>query len=144
VAAAVIAASVVEGARVLNGDVLGPFSPHALDRGEHAALNNLADSPLGGGVLAPVPLGSLVPGFTGRQSWVGHATWTPDEYRRSVATDELMADTGSPERARAFVLSTGARFVLAGCTGSPSLPQTLRPITAQVRRFGCATVYRLR
>ena len=43
--------------------------------------------------------------------------------------------------ARAFVLSTGARFVFAGCRSNPHLRGWLRPITRAVHRFGCITIY---
>jgi hypothetical protein len=43
--------------------------------------------------------------------------------------------------ARAFVLSTGARFVYADCRSTPDLRGWLRPITRTVHRFGCITIY---
>jgi hypothetical protein len=44
-------------------------------------------------------------------------------------------------RAQAFVLSTRARFVLADCLSHRNLLPLLRPITAGIHRFGCASVY---
>jgi hypothetical protein len=44
-------------------------------------------------------------------------------------------------QARAFVRSTGARYVLSDCDYRADLARPLRPMLASVRRFGCASVY---
>ena len=41
----------------------------------------------------------------------------------------------------AFVLGTGARFVLADCDAQVDLTKVLGPVVRSVRRFGCAAVY---
>jgi hypothetical protein len=49
----------------------------------------------------------------------------------------------APPAARAFVLATGARFVLSGCGWGPSLRRVLAPILRAVHRYGCASVYEI-
>jgi hypothetical protein len=46
-----------------------------------------------------------------------------------------------PAAARAFVRSTGARFVLQDCESRGDLSTALGPMVTSTRRFGCATVY---
>ena len=45
--------------------------------------------------------------------------------------------------ARAFVIGTGARFVLKDCRGHDHIWPELKKIILSVHRFGCATVYEL-
>jgi hypothetical protein len=86
----------------------------------------------------------VVPAQTGRQTYTGNCYWSEPNCRyRSVTAEELLAGELSPAKARAFVQSTGARFVLGDCRAT-SLTATLQPITSAVHRFRCATVYVVR
>ncbi len=112
--------------------------------GENAALAYLAHDPRPGGVLTRFYLGMVVPPETGRQTYVGNCYWSePDCDYRGAITQKLFAAQLRPASARRFVETSGARFVLSDCR-SRNLTATLAPITSEVRRFGCATVYVIR
>jgi hypothetical protein len=122
--------------RVGNADFITP--------GESEALNYLARSPLDGGVLTRFYLGMVVPAETGRRTYVGNCYWsTPDCKGRSAMAEALLFGRLRPAQAVSFVRASGARFVLGDCR-SHNLTAMLAPITAEVRRFRCATVYVLR
>jgi hypothetical protein len=136
--------SIVQQGRLLGQRVDSPLQPYLIGQDERAALQYLADTPAHGGVLARVPFASLVPGYSGRQTYAGHISWSPDPIVRVTLANRLIAGPTDPAAARRFVTATGARFVLADCGATPSLAAALAPITAERRRFGCAAVYRLR
>ena len=97
-----------------------------------------------GGVLTRAYLGVIVPGETGRNTYVGGCQWsTPHCARRVIGSWSLFGATMRPQVARAFVLGTTARFVLSGCRWSGNLATVLAPITRSVHRFGCARVYEI-
>jgi hypothetical protein len=116
---------------------------HFLARDEASALRYLATAPGAGGVLAREPLGSAVPAFTGRQTWVGHPTWTPNAAVRASQADALFAGRLDPAAAAALVRQSGARFVLADCRTRADVAALLGPTLASATRFGCAVVYRV-
>jgi hypothetical protein len=117
--------------------------PYFIRSSEQDALNYLATKPTPGSVLSTVYLGQIVPAETGRNTWVGIASWTPDYAERVTQAQQLFAGELSPAKAAALVRSTQARFLLADC----SHPKNLSPIlgtTIQAKTsFGCATVYEL-
>jgi hypothetical protein len=123
----------------------GSSVQHALiTHGEWRALGYLARDPRPGGVLAPWPTGVVVPGETGRHTYVGNMYWSlPDAHRRSRLAAELLGGRMRPERARAFVRATGARFLLADCGQRHRryVTRELRPLIRAALRFGCATLY---
>ena len=47
-------------------------------------------------------------------------------------------------QARAVVRSSGARFLYVDCHGRGDIGPSVRAFTAPPRRFGCASVYRVR
>jgi hypothetical protein len=113
--------------------------------GEQAALDALEADPRPGGVLAPAYGGHMLPYKTGREVYVGALSWTPDWETRVRETRALFETGLSPERARALVRRSGARFLFVDCRpGLRDLRTELRPLLEEVRRFGCATVYVLR
>lgn len=118
--------------------------PHFLRGGERRALAWLEDQPDGGGVLSTAYLGPAVPAFSGRQTWVGHPSWTPDFGTRSVQADRLVTGALDPAAARATVRQSGASYVLVDCGIRARLAEDLGPLIAEVRRFGCASVLRIR
>lgn len=108
---------------------------------ENAALAYLAHDPRPGGVLTRFYLGMVVPPETGRQTYVGNCYWSePDCSYRGAITEELFAAQLQPADARRFVERSGARFVLSDCR-SRNLTAALAPVTSELHRFGCATVY---
>jgi hypothetical protein len=111
---------------------------------EHRALQYLARDPRPGGVITRVYLGEIVPAETGRATFVGDCLWSqPNCAGRQVAVRELFTGQMTPAAARQFVVSTGARFLLADCRPTASLNKLLPQIVVAVHRFGCATVYEL-
>ena len=89
------------------------------------------------------PLGQAVPAFAGRRTWLGHRYWTPDSGSREAAARSLFAGELSPRDAQALAASSGVTFLLSDCGSRTDLEPALRPLLANVRRFGCATVYEL-
>lgn len=97
-----------------------------------------------GGVLGPSYAGYMLPYRTGRETYVGAYSWTPDWDRRQRRANDLFEGrlTGAP--AIAFVRSTRARFLFADCRPLTDVTETIRPLLERVVRFGCATVWVLR
>jgi hypothetical protein len=127
------------------------------------ALTFLASNPHSGSVLTDFANGTEIPAETGRRTYVsGLRIWTePGAGYRANAAQRLFDGPswwssprswrGGPppsgqltdEAARAFVLSTGARFVLQNCGSRANLWRSLRPIVRATHRFGCTTVYEI-
>jgi hypothetical protein len=128
----------------LHGQPSGPGDANFISDGERRALNYLARDPRQGGVLTRFYLGTVVPGMTGRQTYVGNPYYSPDYLNRAASTDTLFLGKLAPAAARAAALASGARFLLADCESPPGLSSELRPISSSVHRFGCATVFVLR
>jgi hypothetical protein len=121
--------------------------PFFLETGEHDALRHLDAEPEAGGVLAPVYMGILVPAYTGRETYIGAGSWVPDFDRRLTEMEDLFAGTLPAERAAAIVRGTGARFLLSDCHGRADpavLTRRFAAFAEAPRRFGCATVWRVR
>jgi hypothetical protein len=116
---------------------------HYLTTGERDALAYLDDGAPPGGVLAPDYIGTVVPAYTGRETWVGAGSWTPDFEARRAAANRLFAGALTPSEARALVLRSGARFLLSDCAGRNDIEPVVRTFTDPPRRFGCAAVYRV-
>jgi hypothetical protein len=114
--------------------------PYALQPGEADALDALEEDSRPGGVLASVHLGQLVPARTGRETWVGHPSWTPDFSERSGRASALLASELGAAEARALVRASGAGFILARCGEGRGLDRRLGPLVKRTRRFGCATL----
>ncbi len=121
-----------------SGDYIAPA--------ESAALGYLVASRVPGGVLAALRLGQTVPGVTGRATYLGDCLWSePRCDVRKRDTTALLAGRMSTARARRFVASSRARFVLGGCGADRGrVSAQLAPLLAGTRRFGCATVWQLR
>jgi hypothetical protein len=148
-AVALLAAVTIPGMRYLLDYARQHVEPQAgratfITRGENAALSYLARDRRAGGVLTSFYLGALVPPRTGRNTYLGDCYWSqPNCGRRSDMVNRLLAGKLGGRQARAFVLSTGARFVLGDCR-SRDLQAALASITSDVRRFSCATLYTIR
>jgi hypothetical protein len=96
-------------------------------------------------VLTQFYLGEVVPGRTGRRTFVGDCLWSePNCMPRSETADALFTGALSRAASRRFVRDSGARFLLTSCdAGDVDLKRRLGSLVASVRRFGCATVYEL-
>jgi hypothetical protein len=130
---------------VAKGSVHAGGDPFFVFPGEVQALKALEADPRPGGVLAPTYAGYMVPYRTGRETYIGAISWSPDWHTRQRRSDALFEGrlTGSP--ARRFVASTHARFLFEDCrAGLVDLTQTLGPLLQSTQRYGCATVWVLR
>ena len=72
----------------------------------------------------------MLPYTTGRETWIGALSWTPDWRARQRLADGLIVDgTVRGQAARDFVSPTRARFVFVDCRpGLRDLEPELRPI----------------
>jgi hypothetical protein len=128
----------------LRDNVDKPNSPVIVSADEGRALDFLAHSPTPGGVLATLRLGGVVPGSTGRQTWVGHRTWTPDASTRAHVAAVLFRGRMPAAEARTVVSRSGARFVLAECGVRAPVRALLSGLADRVNGFGCVALYELR
>jgi hypothetical protein len=121
-----------------------PGNPNFINANERNALRYLARDPQKGAVVTRFFLGTLVPGETGRSTYVGDCLWSePECLSRAYQVQKLFNREMSDTEAQQFVRSTGARFFLADCSAPPTLSRQLAPLTVSVKRFGCAAVYEL-
>lgn len=125
-----------------------PGDNNFITKSEKHALAYLAHDRDPGGVVTRVYLGQLVPGATGRRTFVGDCLWSqprcPD---REGAVHELFDGNPTPSAARqfvAFVVSRHAPFLLQDCESNTDLDKLLAPVIVSVHRFGCASVYDVR
>lgn len=119
-----------------------PRGSNFIKKDERNALDYLARIREPGGVLTNYYLGDVVPGFTGRRTYVGDCLWSePNCSGRSVNASWLFGGQATPAAARGFVLGTGARFVLADCLTTADMRTLLGPIVRSAHTFGCAAVY---
>ena len=128
----------------LRGAVNAGLQPFFLEPDEHDALRYLERAPGPGGVLTTVFSGQAVPAYTGRATWVGALSWTPDFKQRRIATDRLFSGQLDERSAARLVERSGARFVYSDCRGHPDISEAMAEVAGPPMRFGCATVYRLR
>lgn len=140
---ALVLPAVVHTASFLRDALSARNQPYVLAPDEAAAFRFLHSTPTRGAVLARVYLGEALPAFTGRNTWVGHPSWTPDFYDRSHQADELLAGRLTAASARRLVLEADVRFVLADCDSPAGLDGELNGLVAGTRQFGCVTVYQL-
>jgi hypothetical protein len=127
--------------------VVPPSSHQAnfMPDGDADALHYLADQPGPGGVLTESHLGAAVPAETGRQTYIGDQYWSQPDFRhKEKLVDDLMLRWITPQRARALVLSTGARYVIDDCWAHKSLTRLLGPIIQSSHQFDCARVYTIK
>ena len=133
---------------------------------DQRALDFIAASPAKGGVVASSLIGSMLPWQTGRQTWVGHETWTPRFQSRSQFMEVLLGGAlpywNPPGDPAAFASWTGATWLIDDCFHSHNrklhiaavkkhdhvnldeLSTQLKSVTSTTHRFGCATVYELK
>ena len=127
----------------LRGAVNFGDQPFFFEPEERAALRWLEQSPQAGGVLTTYYLGAAVPGYTGRETWVGVKSWTPDFFERQRAAEDLIAGRLTPSEARRVVRASGARFLLVDCREHTRPHPSLRQVAGAPIQFGCASVYQL-
>ncbi len=132
---------------VFYNSVHSAADPYWVFPGEVEALNALENDPRPGGVLAPSYSSLLVPARTGRETYVGPFSWTPNWSQRAITANDLFEGRLRGPEARAFVIASRARWLLADCRlkDVSALDRSLAPLLARPpARFGCATLYELR
>jgi hypothetical protein len=118
--------------------------PYYLLHDEQRALDWLEHDPRPGGVLSAEYLSNVVPYSTGRETYLGAVSWTPN-YLLRLAKSNLLFDGRMPVReSRVYVRGSRARFLLSSCRPSADLTRVLGPMLARTHDFGCARVYELR
>jgi len=142
--AAVIAILTIPGLVFVLQQFTEGLDDHFFRDGERQALSYLDRAERPGPVLSRLEVGQAVPGYTGRNTYVGHYTWTPDYVDKVERARALFEGELSGEEARRLVRESRATFLLADCRSGAGLRASLGPSVASQRRFGCATVYELR
>jgi hypothetical protein len=117
--------------------------PYYIDEDEDRALEALERDRRPGGVLSNEYGSNLIPYRTGRESFHGALSWTPNHSRRLSNANGLFEGRLTGARARAFVRRSHARFLFASCRPAVELSRVLGPLLRRERRFGCATIYEL-
>lgn len=145
VAALLVVPGTIYRLQLLRDVIRSPAQAHFVSSSESAALDWLARNPRRGGVLASTELGAVVPARTGRQTWVGAFSWTPDVFVRRVLATQLLRGALPPARAASLIRSSGAAFVLASCRNARRPPRLPASAVLPPVRFGdCAAVYPVR
>ncbi len=129
----------------LRGAVRAGHQPFFLEPGERDALRWIEASPVRGGVLTAVYSGILIPAYTGRETWIGAGSWTPDFARRQALTERLFGGRASIGEAERIVREAGPRFLYTDCHGRADISRLVAGVVAgPARRFGCARVWQVR
>ena len=122
-----------------------------LAHGERRALNYLRTDSKPGGVITDYILGAVVPGETGRRTYVGNCDWSvPHCVWRWNNTWQVFLWPWAWRYTHGWyvrwvVHRSGARFVLVSCHSHvPHFARQLGPMLVAVHRFGCASVYEVR
>jgi hypothetical protein len=119
-----------------------PGNANFIRSDENAALNYLARVKGPGSVLTRSYLGALVPGVTGRHTYIGDCLWSePGCLDLTWNAQALFSGTLSQSVSRRFVLSSGVRFLLADCETTADMRTLLGPLIRSTHSFGCAAVY---
>jgi len=136
-------ASNLNAARSVGASIDYAGDPYFITSREQNALNYLKQDAEPGSVLAPIYLGQVVPAETGRQTWVGIFSWTPNYTRRVALADALFSGKLGSAMAVSVIKSSGARFLLSDCQENADLDKSVPSVFAATRHFGCATVFRV-
>ncbi len=113
-----------------------------ITKDERSALNYLDKDKEPGSVMTRSYLGAMVPGKTGRRTYIGDCLWSePQCFNRTFNAQWLFDGMATPADAQSFVLSSGVRFVLADCQTTADMRKLLGPIIRSAHGFGCAAVY---
>ena len=120
------------------------LQPFFLTADEHDALRWLDENPSAGGVMTENYLGTVIPAYTGRQTWLGAGSWSPNFNTRQKALDQLFAGKLGPQAARDLVVRPGAGFILEDCRAKPKFFADVKAFTEVVWKQGCVTVLRVK
>ena len=118
--------------------------PYFLESSEADALRFLKNVQGDGGVLAPIKAGLTVPAHTGRDTWVGELSWTPDFRERVRVAEAFFKGQLGEAEATGLLDRSRATFLYADCGHQSELGPALAGRVAYVRTFGCARVWKLK
>ena len=110
---------------------------------EHSALNWLDSNTQSGGVITENYLGTVIPAWTGRQTWIGAGSWTPMFEHRRKLVDALFAGRLSASDARLLLQRPGAGFILEDCRAKPGFFAAVSGLTTEVWADGCVKILRV-
>jgi hypothetical protein len=109
---------------------------------ESRALAFLGRAHTRGGVVSSLSVATAIPAYTGRRSWAGHPSWTPDYGARVHALDGFFGGKWPGAQSQSFLRTVGARWLLSDCEPAFSA-QPLRQLIVAQYHFGCVGVYEL-
>ncbi|MBU6336612.1 MAG: hypothetical protein KGR19_02220 [Acidobacteria bacterium] len=145
--AVMVVPGTIHKADVFRNSVQSGGDPYFVFDGERELLAQLDRDPRRGGVLAPTYAALLVPSRTGRETWVGPFSWTPDWENRATLANDLFEGRLDPAQARRVVIASRARWLFADCRplALARLESEIRPLLARPpQRFGCARLYEIK
>ena len=117
--------------------------PFFLTDDEHAALEFLDTSSGSGGVVTENYLATVIPAYTGRQTFLGAGSWTPNFDLRRDLLAELFAGQLGARSARQLLVRPGAGYLLDTCRANPKFFEDVSQFTTVVWKRGCVTVLRI-
>jgi hypothetical protein len=115
--------------------------PYVLRPDDLAAVRHAGSPPPGGSVVTSPYLGTVVPAYSGRSTWVAFSGLGTESARRAPYVESFLEGRLTRPQARALISVSSARYVLVDCRHRATLSSALAP--TWVARFGCATVYRI-
>ena len=124
------------------------YFPYYVEPGEQQALAWIDSQKEDGNVMADPYGGLLVPGYTGKESYIGPRSWTPNWTAKSKLSGGLLLGLLGPAGTQNLLRETKTRWVFAECDrhgkALPSIAGNIGPLLLAEHRFGCATVYSIR
>ncbi len=128
---------------------IGPhYFPYYIQPGELEALAWIDSQPEDGNVMADPYGGLLVPGYTGKESYIGPRSWTPHWTAKSKMSGALLLGLLGPVGTQDLLKATDTSWVFVECDrhGKPlrSIAANIGPLLESEHRFGCATVYAIK
>ena len=106
-------------------------------------VKTLAQKPRGN-VLAPRPLGNLVPAFTTHRVWAGQWFLTPNYEGRLAALDRLTSDPKLSDQLRALINDQRIRYLVVPAARADMVAQELTGQVAERLPHGAFELLTLR
>ncbi len=128
--------------QIRNAVSLG-VQPFFLTDDEHAALDLLHSDPRSGGVITENYLATVIPAYTGRQTFFGAGSWTPDFRQRRDLAGALFAGKLSNAGARELLVRPGAGFILDTCRANRAFYKQIQPLARVIWQRGCVRILRI-
>ena len=119
------------------------LQPFFLTPDENDALAWLNSNKASGGVMTENYLGTVIPAYTGRQTWLGAGSWSPNFNTRQKALDQLFAGKLGADDSKRLVVRPGAGFILEDCRAKPRFFADVSTFTEVVWKHGCVTILRV-